>query len=99
MRIESQNKPGFFFWACSTGKKKKDNCPILLDDQGKPGKPMIDPDAPKADCPPKSCKKQVTKIQSTQNPEFWYWRCENPKHGPYYDEDGQPGKKMKFKKK
>jgi DNA topoisomerase-3 len=97
VRLESNRNPGSFFWVCSTGKEKK--CPLLLDDDGKPGKPLIDPNAPKADCPLKSCKKQATRIQSAKNKEFYYWKCENPKHGPFYDEDGEPGKKMKFQKK
>ncbi|WP_051305595.1 DNA topoisomerase 3 [Desulfogranum mediterraneum] len=96
MRLESNRRPGFYFWACSTGKEKA--CPLLLDDNGQPGKPMVDPDAPKAPCPYKGCKEQVTRIQSAKNPNFFYWKCVNKEHPLFHDDKGKPGKKMEFKK-
>lgn len=95
-RIESNRRMGFFFWGCSTGKEK--GCPLLLDENGKPGKPMIDPNAPKLPCPYEGCKHQVTRIQSMKNKNFFYWKCENPEHNLFYDENGKPGRKMEFNK-
>lgn len=91
-RIESNRRMGYFFWACSTGKEK--GCPLLLDDSGKPGKPMIDHDTPKLPCPYDGCTSSVTRIRSLKNPNFFYWKCENPEHKLFRDENGKPGREM-----
>jgi DNA topoisomerase III len=96
MRLESNNRPGYYFWACSTGKEK--GCPLLRDDNGNPGKLMIDPDAPKAPCPHKNCKEQIIRMQSAKNPSFFYWKCPNSEHKLLQDDNGKPGKEITFNK-
>ena len=71
-RLESKNKPGAFFWACSN----KDGHGLLQDNDGKPGQPFADrPKAtPEAEGP--TCKKcrQPTGKFSTKNGKP-YFRC------------------------
>ncbi|MDA8375643.1 MAG: type I DNA topoisomerase [Planctomycetia bacterium] len=72
-RLESRNKPGSFFWACSN----KDGHGLLQDNDGKPGQPFED--RPKAEshgqgpaC--KKCKVATGKF-STKNGKP-YFRCQ-----------------------
>ena len=72
-RLESKNKPGNFFWACSN----KDGHGLLQDDAGKPGQPFSD--RPKAEsqgqgpaC--KKCKVETGKF-STKTGKLYY-RCQ-----------------------
>nr|NDU43497.1 type I DNA topoisomerase [Acidithiobacillus ferrianus] len=71
-RLESKNKPGNFFWACSI----KDGHGLLQDDAGKPGQPFADrPKAtPEAEGPAcKKCKTPTGKFSTkTGKP---YYRC------------------------
>jgi DNA topoisomerase-3 len=88
---------GNYFWACSTGKKG--NCPLLRDDNGSPGKPIIDPGAPKAPCPTSGCKNMVTLVQSQNNKDFYFWKCADPSHPLRLNDNGKPGEEMTFGKK
>lgn len=97
IRYESNRKMGHYFWACSTGKQGQ--CPLLRDENGKPGKPVIDPQAPQAPCPVKGCTKKVTRIQSQKNADFYFWKCEDPKHPLRKDNNGSPGDELVFAKK
>ncbi len=97
IRYESNRKMGNYFWACSTGKQG--NCPLIRDENGTPGKPVIDPDAPKAPCPVKGCKNMVTLVQSQNNKDFYFWKCTDPSHPLRLNDDGKPGEEMNFGKK
>ena len=72
-RLESKNKPGNFFWACSN----RDNHGLLQDDAGKPGAPFADrpkatPEAEGPQC--KKCKQPTGKFSTkTGKP---YFRCQ-----------------------
>ncbi|MHB8354406.1 MAG: DNA topoisomerase, partial [Burkholderiales bacterium] len=71
-RLESKNKPGNFFWACSN----KDGHGLLQDQDGKPGAPFADrpkatPEAEGPQC--KKCKTPTGKF-STKNGKPYY-RC------------------------
>ena len=71
-RLESKNKPGSFFWACSN----KDGHGLLQDADGKPGAPFADRPkaAPEAEGPVcKKCKQPTGKF-STKNGKPYY-RC------------------------
>ena len=71
-RLESKNKPGAFFWACSN----KDGHGLLQDNDGKPGQPFADHPArtPEAEGPHcKKCKQPTGKF-STKNGKP-YFRC------------------------
>lgn len=97
IRYESNRKMGNYFWACSTGRQG--NCPLIRDENGTPGKPVIDPDAPKAPCPVKGCKNMVTLVQSQNNKKFFFWKCTDPSHPLRLNDDGKPGEEMNFGKK
>ncbi len=97
IRYESNHKMGNFFWACSTGKKG--NCPLIRDENGSPGKPVIDPHAPKAPCPTEGCKNMVTLVQSRNNNKFYFWKCSDPAHPLRYNDNGKPGEVMVFGQK
>lgn len=97
IRYESNRKMGNYFWACSTGKEG--NCPLLRDDNGTPGQPIVDPNAPKVPCPEKGCKQMVTLIQSQNNSKFYYWKCQNASHPLRLNDNGKPGEVMSFGKK
>ncbi|TKB06695.1 DNA topoisomerase 3 [Desulforhopalus sp. IMCC35007] len=97
IRFESNRKMGHYFWACSTGKKGK--CPLLRDENGAPGKPVIDPKAPQAPCPEKGCKKKVTLIQSQNNKDFYFWKCSDPSHPLRKNDNGKPGDIIVFSSK
>lgn len=96
IRFESNRKMGNYFWACSTGKQGK--CPLLRDDDGKPGKPIVDPHAPQAPCPVKGCKNKVTLIQSQKNKDFYFWRCPDSSHPLRKNDNGTPGEELVFAK-
>ena len=71
-RLESKNKPGSFFWACSI----KDGHGLLQDNDGRPGQPFADrpkatPEAEGPHC--KKCKQPTGKF-STKNGKP-YFRC------------------------
>ncbi|WP_264158137.1 DNA topoisomerase [Acidithiobacillus sp. 'AMD consortium'] len=72
-RLESRNKPGSFFWACSI----KDGHGLLQDDEGKPGQPFIDrqkaePQGAGPNC--SKCKKPTGQFSTkTGKP---YYRCQ-----------------------
>ena len=72
-RLESKNKPGSYFWACSI----KDGHGLLQDNDGKPGQPFADrPKAtPEAEGPVcKKCKVATGKFSTkTGKP---YFRCQ-----------------------
>jgi DNA topoisomerase-3 len=97
IRYESNRKMGSYFWACSTGKKG--TCPLMRDENGSPGKPVVDPNAPKAPCPVKGCKNTVTLIQSQNNKDFYFWKCTDPSHPLRRNDDGKPGEELTFGKK
>ncbi len=97
IRYESHRRIGSYFWACSTGKKGK--CPLLRDDNGTPGKPIIDPGAPKVPCPVEDCKNMVTLIQSQNKKDFYFWKCSDPTHPLRFNDNGKPGGEMTFAKK
>ena len=97
IRYESNHRIGNFFWACSTGKKG--NCPLIRDENGSPGKPIIDPNAPKAPCPASGCKKTMTLVQSQNNKDFYFWKCPDPSHALRQNDNGKPGAEMIFGKK
>jgi DNA topoisomerase-3 len=88
---------GHYFWACSTGKQGQ--CPLLRDDNGAPGKPVVDPKAPQETCPEKGCTQKITRIQSQKNADFFFWKCANPKHPLRKDNNGTPGEELIFRKK
>lgn len=72
-RLESKNKPGSFFWACSI----KDGHGLLQDSNGKPGlpfenRPKATPEAEGPTC--KKCKQPTGKF-STKNGKA-YFRCQ-----------------------
>ena len=72
-RLESKNKPGNFFWACSI----KDGHGLLQDDAGKPGQPFADrPKAtPEAEGPTcKKCKAPTGKFSTKSGKP--YYRCQ-----------------------
>ncbi len=94
IRFESNRQMGRYFWACSSGKQS--NCPLLGDESGKPGKPFIDPNAPKMTCPVEGCEHMVILVQSQKNKNFYYWKCANPAHPLRADVDGKPGKELIF---
>ncbi|WP_419176917.1 DNA topoisomerase 3 [Desulfosediminicola sp.] len=94
IRYESNRRMGSYFWACSTGKEGK--CPLLRDENGTPGEPLIDPNAAKVPCPAEGCKKQMTRIRSMKNANFYFWKCENASHPLRHDNNGQPGDIMNF---
>jgi len=96
IRYESNRKMGNYFWACSTGKQG--TCPLLRDDEGKPGKPVVDPQAPQAPCPEKGCKNKVTLIQSQNNKDFYFWKCKDPSHPLRKNDNGTPGEELVFAK-
>lgn len=97
IRYESNRNMEQYYWACSTGKEG--NCPLLRDDNGKPGKPIIDPNAPKAPCPTKGCKNMMTLVQSRKNANFYYWKCPDSNHQLRLNNNGKPGEVMTFGKK
>lgn len=97
IRYESNHKMGSYFWACSTGKQGK--CPLIRDENGSPGKPIIDPDAPKSPCPEKGCRNLMTLIQSQNNKDFYFWRCADSSHVLRLNDNGKPGEVMTFHKK
>lgn len=97
IRYESNRKMGHYFWACSTGKSG--NCPLLLDDNGQPGKPVINPNAPKAPCPVKGCTNMVTLVQSQNKKDFYFWKCTDPSHPLRLNDSGKPGEEMTFGKR
>lgn len=97
IRFESNRNIGNYFWACSTGKSGK--CPLLRDENGKPGAPIIDPNAPQCPCPVEGCRKKITRLQSLKNKDFFYWKCEDPKHPLRKDENGTPGEELVFTRK
>lgn len=96
IRYESNRRMGSYFWACSTGKKG--NCPLLRDENGSPGKPVIDPQAPTAPCPVKGCSRRVTLVQSQNNRNFFFWKCSDPSHPLRLNDNGKPGEEMTFGK-
>lgn len=97
IRYESNRRIGSYFWACSTGKEGK--CPLLRDENGSPGKPLIDPAAPQAPCPASGCKKMATLVQSRNNKDFYFWRCADPSHPLRLNDNGKPGEEMTFGRK
>jgi DNA topoisomerase-3 len=97
IRYESNRNIGNYFWACSTGKEG--NCPLLRDDNGSPGQPVIDPAAPKVPCPVEGCKNMVTLMQSQKNKNFYFWKCANSSHPLRLNDNGKPGDVMTFGKK
>lgn len=97
IRYESNRRIGSYFWACSTGKEGK--CPLLGDENGSPGKPLIDPAAPQAPCPTSGCQKMVTLVQSRNNKDFYFWRCADPSHPLRQNDNGKPGEVMTFGRK
>lgn len=97
IRYESNRKMGSYFWACSTGKRG--GCPLMWDENGSPGKPVVDPGAPKAPCPVEGCKKMVTLMQSQNNKDFYFWKCADPSHALRRNDNGTPGEEMTFGKK
>lgn len=98
-RRQSKKNKKVFFWVCPSGE-----CPLLSDDNGKPGKSF---DAlnkekdklPKAPCPEEGCDKMMTLRTSKKNSSFHFWTCENKDHPMRFDNDGKPGDVMDFSKK
>lgn len=97
IRYESHLKTGNYFWACSTGKNG--NCSLIRDENGKPGRPIIDPSAPKAPCPVKECKNMMTLVQSQNNKDFYFWKCTDTSHPLRLNDNGKPGNELTFGKK
>lgn len=97
IRFESNRSIGSYFWACSTGKGGK--CPLLRDESGKPGSPIVDPNAPQLPCPVEGCRKKITRLQSLKSKDFFYWKCADPKHPLRKDENGTPGEELHFARK
>ncbi|MHB8224158.1 type I DNA topoisomerase [Acidithiobacillus sp.] len=71
-RLESKNKPGNFFWACSI----KDGHGLLQDADGKPGAPFADRPKPTPEAEGPQCKKckHLTGKFSTKSGKPYY-RC------------------------
>ncbi len=72
-RLESRNKPGSFFWACSI----KDGHGLLQDADGRPGAPFADrpkatPEAEGPQC--KKCKQPTGKFSTKSGKP--YYRCQ-----------------------
>ena len=97
-RLESRNKPGSFFWACSN----RDTHGLLQDDAGKPGAPFesrskATPEAEGPTC--KKCKVATGKF-STKNGKPYY-RCPTCKSCWWPDkaDENALGEKWKAMKK
>jgi DNA topoisomerase-1 len=93
-RLESNKKPGSFFWACSI----KDGHSLLQDDDGRPGAPFADRPkaAPEAEGPTcKKCKVATGKFSTkTGKP---YYRCQKCAGAwwPSKEDDSALGEKWK----
>lgn len=97
-RLESKNKPGAFFWACSI----RDTHGLLQDADGKPGAPFED--RPKAEsqgqgpvC--KKCKAPTGKFSTkTGKPYYWCQKCAGA-WWPSKEDTAALGEKWKAMKK
>ena len=94
-RLESKNKPGAFFWACSI----KDGHGLLEDDAGKPGQPFDNRPkvAPEAEGPAcKKCKQPTGKFSTkTGKP---YFRCQKCSSAWWPDKEDEDALGEKWKK-
>ena len=94
-RLESKNRPGSFFWACSN----KEGHGLLQDDAGKPGQPFADRQkaAPESEGPAcKKCKQPTGKFSTkTGKP---YFRCQKCSGAWWPDKEDEDALGEKWKK-
>ena len=90
-----------FFWGCYAKEKHADGQAILFTDvHRQPGNKIVPVDVstlPRTQCPEPGCTEQVVLMTSQKG--FSYWKCSNKAHPLRFNDNGQPGKPLEFKKK